>query len=164
MDICFGKPSDRHYYSPRQLDGSCYWVPDSTFDILMNAALKQIQRAGFKILVAHGHGPSTGYIRSHTKELQEKYGLKIFHCWGESNNNGLGIMVDHAAKNETSLMMVFRPELVQMENLPADTTLWPVGVGGKDPRLFASREFGQKAIDIQTERMTKILLEALDGL
>lgn len=164
MDICFGKPDDKHYYTARQLDGSCYWVPDSTFDILMNATLKQIQRAGFKILVAHGHGPSTGYVRSHIEEWEQKYELKIFHCWGKRDGKGLGIMVDHAAQNETSLVMAMRPELVQMVNLPADTSKWPVGVGGKDPRIYASREFGQKAIDIQKKRMTKILKDALTEL
>lgn len=164
MDICFGKPADKHYYTARQLDGSCYWVPDSTFDILMNATLKQVRRAGFKILVAHGHGPSTGYVRNHIEEWEEKYGLKIFHCWKDGDKSGLGIMVDHAAQNETSLLMVLRPELVQIENLAADTTKWPVGVAGKDPRIHASKEFGQKAIDIQTKRMTKILIKALADL
>ena len=130
----------------------------------MNATLKQIERAGFKILVAHGHGPSTGYVRSHIEEWEEEYGLKIFHCWGERDGGGLGIMVDHAAQNETSLVMAMRPELVQMENLPADTTKWPVGVAGKDPRIHASIDFGQKAIEVQKKRMAKILTDALGNL
>ena len=164
MDICFSKPEGKHYYPTQQLDGSCYWIPDSTFKIIMEAALKQIKRAGFKIVVAHGHGPSTGFTEKHTQEWQDKFGLKIFHCWGNRDKQGLGIMVDHAAMNETSLLMAFRPELVHMENLPADTTIWPVGLGGKDPRIYASKKFGEKAIRIQKERMAAILGDELKKL
>ena len=44
-------------------------------------------------------------------------------------------MVDHAAMNETSLVMALRPELVQMYRLPKVEAGWPVGVGGRDPRV-----------------------------
>jgi creatinine amidohydrolase len=71
-------------------------------------------------------------------------------------------MVDHAAMNETSLVMALRPELVQMERLSKDR--WPVGVGGKDPRKFASAELGKQILEVQTKRMTKILKEALSKL
>ena len=66
-----------------------------------------------------------------------------------------------AAANETSLLMALRPELVQMENLSEDLDEWPVAVGGKDPRIYASAELGQKAIAMQVERMADILRKAL---
>ena len=155
---------EKYQYPRQQLDGSAYWVPDSTFYILVDATLKQLARAGFKIVVAHGHGPSTGFVRDHAVEFEEKYGLKIFNCWGYRDDEGLGIMVDHAAMNETSLVMALRPELVHMEYLPADTTQWPVGVGGKDPRIHAGAEFGWKAINIQKERMAELLKNQLYNL
>ena len=40
--------------------------------------------------------------------------------------------------NETSLVLALRPELVQIEKLHADLTVWPVGIAGKDPRVHAS--------------------------
>ncbi len=58
--------------------------------------------------------------------------------------------------------MALRPELVQMERLSKER--WPVGVGGKDPRKFASPELGRKIIELQKERMTKILRNALAKL
>jgi multidrug efflux pump subunit AcrA (membrane-fusion protein) len=54
--------------------------------------------------------------------------------------------------------------VVRMDRLPADPNVWPVAIGGKDPRQFASPEVGRKAIALQTARMAKILRGMLDGL
>ena len=159
-----GMPEGKRYKN-QQLAGSAYWVPEETFRTIIEATLKQLKRAGFKIVVAHGHGPSTGFFRQNIPQWKEKFGLETFVCWGsEYDSQGKGIMVDHAAMNETSLVMAFRPDLVQMHRLPKDPNSWPVGVGGKDPRKFASAELGREIIKLQTERMTKILRQALDKL
>ncbi len=114
-------------------------------------------------MVGHGHGPSTGFFNKHAAQWKEKFGLETFVCWGsEYDRQGMGIQVDHAAMNETSLVMALRPELVQMDRLSKDH--WPVGVSGKDPRTFASPELGRKIIELQKERMAKILREALANL
>jgi creatinine amidohydrolase len=116
-------------------------------------------------VVAHGHGPSTGFFSKHAAEWKEKFGLETFVCWGgEFDRQGMGIQVDHAAANETSLVMALRSELVQMHRLPEVSKGWPVGVGGKDPRIHAGAELGRKIIDLQTERMAKILRQALAKL
>jgi len=164
MDIYKGEESSQKAYATQKLDGSSYWIEQEDFRIMMEAILKQISRAGFKVLVAHGHGPSTGFLIDHTEEWEETYGLKILHCWGYRDEEGMGIMVDHAAMNETSLVMALRPELVKMEFLPADTTEWPVGVGGKDPRLWASPEKGKEILDIQKKRMVNLIAESLAGV
>jgi len=165
MDICKGMPDERQNYENRQLPGSAYWVPEETFKTILEAILKQLRRAGFRIVVGHGHGPSGSFFRKHAEEWKEKFGLECFTCWGSDvDREGLGIQVDHAAMNETSLMMALRPELVQMENLPKDPDEWPLAVGGRDPRVHASPEVGRKAIEIQTERMAGILREALARL
>jgi len=161
MDIC--RPRAEHKrYPDQQLAGSAYWVPDETFVTILEAILKQLRRAGFHIVVGHGHGPSTKMFAGHADEWREKFGLECFCCWGsDQDGEGLGIQVDHAAMNETSLVMALRPELVQMERLPADLERWPVAVGGRDPRVHAGPEVGRKAIALQTERMAGILREAL---
>jgi len=164
MDIYKGEEGSENAYATQKLDGSSYWIEQEDFRIMMEAILKQVSRAGFKVLVAHGHGPSTGFLIDHTEEWEETYGLKIMHCWGYRDEEGMGIMVDHAAMNETSLIMALRPELVHMEFLPADTSIWPVGVGGKDPRLWASPEKGKEILDIQKERMVKLITECLAGV
>ena len=73
-------------------------------------------------------------------------------------------MTDHAAMNETSLMMFYYPDLVKMEQLSPDTALWPLAVAGRDPRLYASAEQGQRAVEFQMERMTRLLRKALGTL
>lgn len=151
-------------YPDEQLDGSAYWISEADFKILLEATWEQLARAGFKIVVAHGHGPSTGFTKKYYREWQEKYGLQFFNCWGPQDDQGLGIMVDHAAMNETSLVMALRPELVHMEYLPEDPNTWPIGVGGRDPRTHASAELGRRAVRLQQARMKKILQKALANL
>lgn len=164
MDICTGMPEGKRYKN-QQLAGSAYWVPEETFRTIIEATLKQLSRAGFKIVVAHGHGPSTGFFQKNAGQWKEKFGLETFVCWGsEYDQKGMGIQVDHAAMNETSLVMALRPELVQMERLPKAPNSWPVGVGGKDPREFASPRLGHEILKLQTERMAKILRQALDKI
>jgi len=163
MDTLGEGMSEDKRYKNQQLAGSAYWVPEETFRTIIEATLKQLKRAGFRIVVAHGHGPSTGFFRNNIADWRQKFGLETFVCWGsEYDKQGMGIMVDHAAMNETSLVMALRPELVQMDRLSKDR--WPVGVGGKDPRKFASPELGRQILEVQTQRMAKILKEALAKL
>ncbi len=165
MDVCRLKPGEEHYYESGQLDGSAYWVPDQTFRLMLDGIMYQLARAGFKVVVGHGHGPSTLAFGRYAPEWRESLGLECVNCWGsEYDREGLGIQVDHAAMNETSLVMALRPELVRMENLPADTRIWPVGIGGKDPRLHASRELGEKILRIQLDRMAALIKNILNNL
>ncbi len=164
MDLYVGEKASKKAYPSQKLDGSSYWISHEDFKAMMEAILKQVSRSGFKVLVAHGHGPSTGFVIDHREEWEEKYGLKILNCWGHRDKEGMGIMVDHAAMNETSLVMALRPELVKMEYLPADTSKWPVGVGGKDPRLWASPAKGKEILTIQKERMVNLITETLAGV
>lgn len=82
MDICYAKSEEYNYYESQQLIGSAYWVSDDTFKAVLEAVLKQIARAGFKIVVAHGHGPSTMIFSKFKEEWNRKYGLISFDCWG----------------------------------------------------------------------------------
>lgn len=149
---------------PRQLAGSAYWCDDDLFGRLLDAILLQLARAGFRVVVGHGHGPSTGFFRDHAAEYARRHGLELFICWRDDESDGCGIQTDHAAANETSLMLALRPDLVQMQNLDPNPAVWPTAVGGKDPRTEASTHRGRKAIALQIERMTGILQDALARL
>ena len=149
---------------PQQLDGSAYWLPEDLFVQVLQSVLKQLRRAGFRIVVAHGHGPSTSTFRDHIDEWGRSLGLRLFICWRDDESDGLGIQTDHAAANETSLMMALHPDLVQMANLPQDPDQWPLAVGGRDPRQHASPELGRKAIETQAERMADLLAKTLAEL
>jgi creatinine amidohydrolase len=148
----------------RQLDGSAYWVPNEFFESLLGYCLAQLARAGFRIVVAHGHGPSTQCLYAHRETWEKEYNLKIFACWRDDESDGLGIQTDHAAANETSLMMALHPHLVHMEYLDPDPAAFPVAIDGADPRIHASPERGQQALSINVKRMSKILRAALHEL
>ena len=157
---------DVHGFSeeePSQLDGSAYWVEDDFFERLVERILRQLKRAGFKIVVGHGHGPSTQAFIGNSQDWAEKFGLRLFICWRGDEGDGLGIQTDHAAANETSLVMALRPDLVEMDNLDPNPDVWPTAVGGEDPRVHASPDRGRQAIDMQVKRMAGILKEALAG-
>jgi len=165
---------DREYYgmdiigfekgSPAKLAGSAYRIEDDLYLQIIEAILKQLKRAGFEIVVAHGHGPSTGQFQANIEKWSREFGLKLFVCWREDESDGLGIQTDHAAANETSLMMAMYPGLVRMENLDANPDTWPLAVAGRDPRIYASPETGMKAVDMQLERMKGILSAELAEL
>jgi len=152
--------SDQCTYEIQQLTGSAYWVSDSTFDNMMNGIMKQLSRAGFKIVVAHGHGPSTGYIGAHAQEFKDRYNLTVMNCWGKDSAD-LCLQCDHAGANETSIMMYVRPELVQMSNLPQDTAIWPMGMLGKDPRTHASKKYGKSIVDFEINKMAAVIRDEL---
>ena len=145
MDFWLSQEEGKMQMTEQQLDGSSYWVPEDLFHQIVDHSIKQLARAGFKIIVAHGHGPSTRHMIEHWQDWEKKYDVLIYTCWSwnvrgendveaseKSDREGLGIMTDHAASNETSLMMYYYPELVLMEQLPTDTAQWPLAVAGQD--------------------------------
>jgi len=158
MDL-YGFPDGQ----PQQLDGSAYWVSNELFGQILEAILARLARAGFKIVVAHGHGPSGHFFDDHRAAWSKQFGLELFTCWRPrpEEADGLGIMTDHAAANETSLMMALHPDLVHIDRLSPDPAVWPMAVAGRDPRTDASPERGLQAIALQVERMAAILREAL---
>jgi len=147
-----------------RLDGSAYWVPDDFFESMLKHCWTQLRRAGFRIVVAHGHAPSTQCVYANREAWEQEFGLKFFSCWREDESDGLGIQTDHAAANETSLMMALHPDLVHMDNLDDDPAVWPTAVDGEDPRIHASAERGRKAIALNVARMAEILRKALAEL
>jgi creatinine amidohydrolase len=149
--------SEKQQYEKQKLAGSIYWIPDLLFNSIIENILKQLKRQGFKILVAHGHGPSTIQIIKHTPEWEAKFGIKIFHLWGSENDDLEGFMSDHGAMLETSVIMKYRPELIHMENLPKDTDIWPVGIRGYDPRIYANPQKGEEIVKNTKQRIINVL-------
>lgn len=148
--------------APRQLEGSAYWVDEGLFGALLESILSRLARAGFKIVVAHGHGPSTNFFEKHSAEWGQKFGLELLSAWDHVNGDAAtGLQTDHAAANETSLTMALRPDLVKMENLPADLKEWPRAIMGEDPRLQASPEAGREIIRKNLAWLEGVLRQAL---
>jgi len=130
---------------PRKLDGSCYWASQGFFLQLIDVILEQVKRAGFKAVVADGHGPSRWSWVREIEERQARFGLKLIGISADDIKAGWKSQVDHAARNETSLVMALRPELADASRLPADRSIWPQGLGGQDPR-DASAAYGEECL------------------
>jgi len=75
---------------------------------------------------------------------------------------------DHAAKWETSNMMFFYPDLVDMAELgdgPLNLDMKPPsGIGGLDPRRHASSRVGQRNAELASEAIGKKARELLESL
>ena len=149
---------------PRQLPGSAYYIDDSLFLQYAGEMVKQLGRAGVRILVGHGHGPSTDYFRKQEKAWESRYGVRTLTLQEIVPEKELGFMVDHAGANETSIMLATNPELVRMENLPTDPKQWPKGIMGADPRTHASAEIGRRIIETNLRAMERLLGEELRRL
>lgn len=146
---------------PRRLPGSAYWQDDSVFLQYTDGMIRQLSRAGLKILVGHGHGPSTDLFGRQAPAWKKAYGITVLTLQGILEDKELGFMNDHAGANETSIMLATHPELVKMENLPKDPPVWPKGIMGRDPRLHASAELGRRIIEANLTRMEILLREEL---
>jgi len=164
MDI-LGENYPEHKHYPEGLrDGSCYWLPPELYDQLLSAIMKQIARAGFRIVLAVGHGPSTNHFRENIETYREKFGLDCYSAWGEEEwSTDMQFQSGHAGKIETSVVMACRPGLVQMELLGDDMDQYPVAISD-DPRGTASAEHGWKIINHHRERLGKLLRAALAKL
>ena len=143
---------------PRQLAGSCYWAPDGLFELLIDAIVAQLQRAGFKAVFADGHGPSRGAWCKQIEKRQERFGLTLLGVKAPLLEQWKSQM-DHAALNETALVMAADPALVDLSRLPDDRSIWPQGVSGEDPR-DATAEQGRQWLEASIALVGQWLTEA----
>jgi creatinine amidohydrolase len=129
----------------RPLPGSLYWAPKGLFLMLPEAILSQAKRAGFKCIVADGHGPSRHAWAEMADSWEKQFGIKLVSAERDFRGKWRTQM-DHAGRNETSLLMAVAPNLVDLTRLPPDRTQWPQGVAGEDPR-DATAEFGEELVE-----------------
>jgi creatinine amidohydrolase len=150
---------------PQKFEGSAYWMSKPLFIQTMEQILSNLKRCDIQLLVAHGHGPSTGIVRTYMSEWEKQYGIKVMHIWKHDNSDiipdGFGYQVDHAATNETSIVWHYYPQYVDMSALPANPEDWPLGVSGRDPRIHASKEHGKAIADFNKERVIKMIKQRL---
>jgi creatinine amidohydrolase len=141
----------------RQLDGSCYHIGEGLFLSLCESILAQAKRAGFRVIVADGHGPSRWAFGRAADGWEQQFGLKLVSV-ARDFKEGWRSQMDHAARNETSLVMALRPELVDLSLLSPDRSIWPQGVGGEDPR-DSTPEHGEECIAASLELIGAKLAE-----
>ena len=115
--------------------------------MLLEAVLAQAKRAGFKCIVADGHGPSRDAWAEMVDLWEKQFDLRLVSAKRDFPGKWRTQM-DHAGRIETSTMLNIAPELVDLSLLPTDRDQWPQGVGvtGGDPR-DATPEFGEELIE-----------------
>lgn len=138
-------------YDTQQLTGSAYWVPSRLFEELLMHIVQQLHRAGFKVVIGHGHGPSIQSFQAIKGRAREEWGMALYTAWDFAREERLKFQNDHAGANETSLMMALKPELVHMQEAADKSQL--IGVAGENPLEKASAEFGQEMIRHALENM-----------
>jgi creatinine amidohydrolase len=143
---------------PRQLDGSCYWIPPGLHQMIVDAILAQLERAGFQAVFADGHGPSRWSWVERIEEREARFKLRLFGVTKEIRGAWKS-QVDHAGRNETSLMMHFRPHSVDLSQLPESRDEWPQGVGGEDPR-DATAAHGRECLETSVALVERLFTEA----
>jgi creatinine amidohydrolase len=117
----------------RKLDGSCYWVSEGLHLQMVDAILEQMKRAGFRAVFADGHGPSRWSWEANLQERETRFGMKLFGVTKDITSKWKS-QTDHAARNETSLMMHYCPNWVDLSRLPKSRDAKPQGFSGEDPR------------------------------
>lgn len=145
--------------TPSPETGSCYWIPDSVYHLLLDQQFSLLERTGFRAVVVHGHAPSIIYIEWHKQEWEEKFDIRIVPYFIYRDHGELGYS-GHASVNETSLILTYFPHLVKMDLIPADTSIIPYGVVSKNPRGIASAKIGKE----MEERHMAILIDTLNSI
>ena len=140
---------------PRRLPGSCYWAPKGLFLAWVEAILAQAKRAGFKCILADGHGPSRNAWAEMVDGWEAQFDLLLLSSKRDFPKQWR-TQRDHAGKNETSLMMSVAPGLVDLGKLPENRTEWPQGVAGEDPRDSTAR-YGEELIEAALDLIGKKL-------
>jgi creatinine amidohydrolase/Fe(II)-dependent formamide hydrolase-like protein len=114
---------------------------------LLLTTLSGLERVGFRASIL-----ATGHTCRQQRDLmrtiaQEYAGSMVVYGTDDMEwANDLDFSSDHAAKWETSILWYLYPELVDIYQLPKDAAVPLEGVGGDDPRLYASRELGKSAV------------------
>ncbi len=157
------RDDEKMQYNLQVLAGSCYWVEEELFKKILRGILKQMQRIGIKILIAHGHGPSTMFFIKNREIFLEDYGIKCLHCWDFYDNQNINQQLDdfqtgHGGINETSTVMALRKDLVKLENIK--DIEFPVGVSDNAFNV-ASSEIGNRILDMTEKRMIDIIKQEL---
>lgn len=130
----------------RPLPGSLYWIPKELFLSMIEALLAQSKRAGFKCIIADGHGPSRTAWAEKADAWEKQFDLKLISAHRDFPNQWK-MQNDHAGQNETSAMMALHPEFVDLSQLSTNRDQWPEGVAGEDPR-DATAAFGEELLEI----------------
>lgn len=130
--------------------------------------LEQLYDEGFRvmlILMGHYGGKHVETIQEAVQRFNDCHSQSRAVAWQDYLPAGWVEVKggDHAGKNETSLLMHYRPDLVDLARLPEgeEVNVDIHGVGGEDPRQ-ASAEHGKMLAELFVEQAAPKIREMLD--
>lgn len=138
---------------------------------LLTALFEQLKKTGFRVIIGvsgHNIQEQIDMINKALEPVVADGTVTGTGLWEVSLSECEESDTDHAAKWETSNMMFFYPDLVDMSELGAGPLAPdmqpPDGIGGLDPRQYASAEVGRRNAELAAEaigRQARALLESL---
>lgn len=147
-------------------------LPPETVDGLYVAIFKGLVAVGFKVVIGvTGHD-----VTEQVDSLQQAVdaitapGKAAGFAMKEGSLYDLpGDKMDHAAHWETSILMHLRPDLVDMDKIKDEILTTQdgakeAGIHGRDPRIYASPELGEKIVNRISDNIGKKAQELLAGL
>ncbi len=138
---------------------------------MVTALFERLKQTGFRVIIGvSGHNIQTQIelINEALKPVVADGTVRGIGLWEMSLSQCDESNSDHAAKWETSNMMFFYPDLVDMAQLgtgPLDLEMKPPdGIGGLDPREHASADVGKRNVELAADAIGKKAKELLASL
>ncbi len=132
---------------------------------------QRLKDAGFRVIIGvsgHNIKQQIDMINKALEPVVADGSVTGVGLWEITLSRGVESGTDHAAKWETSDMMFFYPELVDLSKLGtgplAPKMKPPDGIGGLDPRKHASTSVGEKNVDLAAEAIGNKARELLESL
>jgi len=132
---------------------------------------QRLKAAGFRVIIGvsgHNVQQQIDMIDKALEPVVADGTVAGIGLWEISLSRSPESNTDHAAKWETSDMMFFYPECVDLSQLGtgplAPKMKPPDGIGGLDPREHASVEVGEKNVNLAAEAIGKKAKELLESL
>lgn len=138
---------------------------------VLTALFQRLKKTGARVILGVSGHNVQGQIDMIDKALapvvtdQTVAGMGL---WEITLSRGPESGTDHAAKWETSNMMFLYPDLVDLSTLGdgplAPNMKPPDGIGGQDPRKYASAALGRRNIELAAQAIGKKAKELLESL
>ena len=138
---------------------------------MVTELFQRLKKTGFRVIIGvSGHNIQTqiDMINEALKPVVADGTVAGIGLWEMTLSYGEESASDHAAKWETSNMMYLYPDLVDMKELGhkslAPDMKPPDGIGGLDPRKYASIKVGKRNVELCAEAIGKKARELLESL
>ena len=132
---------------------------------------ERLKKTGFRVIVGvsgHNVQGQIDMINAALEQVTADGTVAGMGLWEITLSRGPESATDHAAKWETSNMMLFYPETVDISELgegPINLDMKPPsGIGGLDPRKHASAKVGRRNVELAAEAIGRKARELLASL